>query len=68
VGWFDLFVGVVFATGAPVVFVKGGPFAWNGLIAFWAVLIAFGAWIWVTFGCMLRAIGRPEPAAVAAPA
>lgn len=60
VGWFDLVVGVVFAMGAPVVFVKSGPFAWNGALAFWAVLIAFGAWIWITFGCMLRAVNRPE--------
>lgn len=58
VGWFDLAVGLVFAFGAPVLFVKDGIFAWDGALAFWAVLVAFGAWVAVTFVCMLRAIGR----------
>ncbi len=60
VGWFDLSVGLVFAFGAPVLFVKNGVFAWDGALAFWAVLVAFGAWVAVTFVGMLRAIDRPH--------
>lgn len=60
VGWFDLGVAVVFATGAPAIFVKQGPFAWDGVLAFWAVLVAFGAWVLVTFWYMLRGVDRPE--------
>jgi hypothetical protein len=59
VGWFDLAVAAIFATGAPVIFVKHGPFAWDGALAFWAVLVAFGLWVWVTFWYMWRAINRP---------
>jgi hypothetical protein len=59
VGWFDISVGLIFAAGAPVLFVKHGVFAWDGVLAFWAVLAAFGAWVMLTFVGMLRAIDRP---------
>lgn len=57
VGYFDLAVAAVFVAGAPTLFVKHGAFGWNGALAFWAVLIAGGLWITVTFTAMLRAIG-----------
>lgn len=60
VGWFDLLVAAVFATGAPVIFLKQGAFAWDGALAFWAVLLVFGAWVVVTFWYMLRGADRPE--------
>ena len=63
-GYLDLAVGVIFVAGAPTLFVKRGPFGWDGALAFWAVLIAFGVWLGLTFAMMLRAIGdRPAPAA-----
>jgi hypothetical protein len=66
-GYFDLAVGVVFLAGAPTLFVKRGAFGWDGSLAFWGVLIAFGLWIAVTFLLMLRATDRqftePEPVA-----
>jgi hypothetical protein len=63
VGSFNLAVAAIFATGAPVNFITSGPFAWNGLLAFWAVLVAFGGWVLVTFFCVLRDLPRPpEPA------
>ena len=58
VGYFDLAVAVVFMAGGPTLFVKSGAFGWDGLLAFWAVLIAFSLWIGVTFTMMLRAIAR----------
>ena len=54
VGWFDLATAAIFVTGAPVLFVKDGPFAWNGLLAFWAVLFIFGGWVLVSFVYVLR--------------
>jgi hypothetical protein len=58
VGWFNLAVGVIFGFGAVGLFVKDGPFAWNGLLAFWGILGSFGVWIAVTFAYLLRAINR----------
>lgn len=49
VGWFDLATAAIFVTGAPVLLVKDGPFAWNGLLAFWAVLFIFAGWVLVSF-------------------
>jgi len=69
-GYLDLAVGVIFIAGAPTLFVKHGAFGWDGVLAFWAVLVAFGIWISATFVMMLRAIddrsaattaGRPAP-------
>lgn len=57
-GWYHVAVGVIFATGAPVNFVEHGPFAWHGLLAFWAVLFSFGGWVLVTFFCVLRSLER----------
>lgn len=60
VGWFDLLVAAIFATGAPVIFVRNGPFAWDGLLAFWAVLFAFGGWVLVTFWYVWQDVRRPD--------
>jgi hypothetical protein len=60
-GYVDLAVAVIFAAGAPALFVKHGAFGWDGALAFWAVLGSFGVWVTVTFATMLRAIhGEPR--------
>jgi Domain of unknown function (DUF4386) len=66
-GYFDLAVAAIFAGGAPALFVMRGAFAWDGAVAFWAVLASFGVWVCVTFATMLRAID-PAPAVAGAPA
>jgi hypothetical protein len=57
-GYFDLSVAGILALGAPTLFVKRGAFGWDGALALWAVLVAFGLWIAVTFVALLRAIDR----------
>lgn len=45
-------------------FFKTGPFAWNGLLAFWLPLVVFGIWFNSMFMMMLKAI-KQQPDAVA---
>ncbi|MFE2998631.1 hypothetical protein ACFXG4_26960 [Nocardia sp. NPDC059246] len=48
------------ASGSLVVFTKTGPFAWNGLIAWYLLCVSFFAWmVTMTWG-MLRASRRVE--------
>jgi hypothetical protein len=54
-GTLSVAVGVIFALGGLVVFAKSGPFAWNGLLAFWVPLAVYGGWIFVATALLLRA-------------
>lgn len=65
-GWFDMLVALIFVAGAPVLFVKDGAFAWDGLLAFWAVLFAFSGWVLVAFWCVLTDVEREAARAAAA--
>jgi hypothetical protein len=47
-------IGSVPAAG--LYFVKDGPAAWNGVLAFWVPVVAFGAWVLAMFVCVLRTI------------
>ena len=63
VGYFNLWVAILFIPGALVTFFKSGPFAWNGLLAFWLPLTVFFAWYLVMFPALLKAIRQsPRPA------
>lgn len=42
--YYGAFAGVAQALGVLVVLEKEGPLAWNGVIAYWAPLVIFGAW------------------------
>lgn len=56
--WFGYMCLLVFfgqASGQLVFFFKTGPFAWNGLLAFYIPMIAFFVWFVVTFYLMRKA-------------
>jgi hypothetical protein len=56
--YFNLWVGFAGAGGGIAVFFKTGPFAWNGALAFWLVLVVFCIWFLVMFNETRKAINR----------
>lgn len=68
VGYYNLWTAAMFLPGGLVIFFHTGPFAWNGLLAFWLVAVLFGAWFIVMTWVMLTAIKQDrgaEPEVVA---
>jgi hypothetical protein len=62
VAGFNITVAAVSVPGCLVFFHRTGPFAWNGLGAWWIPLAAFGLWMIIMTIYLLRAIDRPvEP-------
>jgi len=59
-GYFTIWAAIVFSPGALCVFFKSGPFAWNGLFAWWLPLGVFAVWIGVLFVMLLRVIKSQE--------
>lgn len=57
-GYLCLWVGILSAPGAVVGLFKIGPFAWNGIAAFWIPAVVFGVWITATQIILLSAIKR----------
>jgi hypothetical protein len=60
VGYFNLWCALLFVPGALVICFHDGPFAWNGLFAFWIPLVLFTAWFVVMTVVLLRAISGQE--------
>ena len=60
VGFLNLWVAILFVPGGLVTFFKTGPFAWNGLLAFWLPLSVFGIWFGVMYVTLVRAIRQQE--------
>jgi hypothetical protein len=57
-GYFQLWMALLLSPTPLCVFFKDGPFAWNGLIAFYIPLTAFGIWMIVTVILLRRAIAE----------
>ncbi len=55
VGYFNFWVGTLAMPGGLLIFFKTGPFAWDGLFAWWVPLGAFFSWYIVMFVTMRRA-------------
>lgn len=58
VGYFNIWMGILQIPGVMMALFTTGPFAWNGLFAFWVPLTVFSLWIYVTTWAMLRATKR----------
>jgi hypothetical protein len=61
VGFFNFWAALLFVPAGMISFFKTGPFAWNGLIAFWLPAIVFGVWFMVMFPMLIKAIRQPDP-------
>jgi hypothetical protein len=62
VGYFNLWVALLFVPAVLAFFLKSGPFAWDGLISFWVAACAFFGWLLVMTFVLLKAIGESETA------
>lgn len=60
VGFFNLWVALMFCPGITNVYFEGGPLSWPGLFAWWVPLTSFGIWIAVMTAMLLRAIQHQE--------
>lgn len=56
VAYFNIWVALLFLPGGLAFFFKTGPFAWNGLLAFWVAASAFFVWVFVMTFVLLKAI------------
>jgi hypothetical protein len=56
----NFLAGLAFAGGALSIWFTTGPFAWNGLVAYWIPVFAFAFWILGMSILLLRAIARQE--------
>lgn len=62
-GYAQLWIATAFLVGEAVAFFKTGPFAWDGLAAFWMAATFFFGWIMLTWWMVRRAIlEQPEEA------
>lgn len=55
-GYFNIWVGLLFIPGGLIYWFKDGPFAWNGVFAFWLPASVFGLWYIVSFIVYRRVI------------
>lgn len=59
-GYFMLWVCLLLSPTALCVFFKDGPFAWNGLFAFWVPLTTYAAWMLISFWLLRTAIDQEQ--------
>jgi hypothetical protein len=55
VGFFNFWIALLFVPGCLLTFFKTGPFAWNGLIAFWVPACIFGPWFFIVSIYVMKA-------------
>jgi hypothetical protein len=60
VGYFNIWVALLFFPSGLVLFFKTGPFAWNGIFTFWLAATVFTIWLWTMFFVLRRAIAQQE--------
>jgi hypothetical protein len=63
VGYVSLWAAMLSLPGFACGLMKTGPFAWNGLLAFWLPVVVFGLVVNIYMWAMLRARAHPLMAA-----
>ena len=58
--YMNAWVGVLLVPAGALTFFKDGPFAWNGLFAFWIPFAIFFVWMFAMFILMRKAIKRQQ--------
>lgn len=63
--YFNIWCALAFIPGIVIICFRTGPFAWDGIIAFWIPLTVFGTWFFVTAAVLLKAFNTQagQPAA-----
>jgi hypothetical protein len=59
-GYLSAWVGLLFCPGSVLVFFHNGPFAWNGIFAWWIPVVVFVIWIASMTAMLLKAVSRQE--------
>lgn len=55
-GYATIWLAIIFMPGALAMMFKTGPFAWDGILAFWIPFSVFGLWIFVMVYLMLKSL------------
>jgi len=63
-GYYTAWTALMFEGGAIAFLTRSGPFAWNGLLAFWTPVITFFAWIVVLAVLLFKALDKQAHAAL----
>ncbi|MBD8561817.1 hypothetical protein IFT91_24455 [Pseudomonas fluorescens] len=59
VGYINIWTGVLFQSSLMTLLFHRGPFAWDGLFAFWVPFTAFAVWFYVMCWALLRIPASP---------
>jgi hypothetical protein len=59
-GYYTAWTALMFEAGAVAFLTRSGPFAWNGLLAFWSPVVTFFAWIIVMAVLLFKAIASQD--------
>ena len=59
-GYYNIFVASTIVPAGLVVFYKRGPFAWNGLLAWWLLVVSFFTWMIVMTVLVLGNLGQQQ--------
>lgn len=59
-GYLSIWSGICLTTGGVIVFFKNGPFAWDGLVAFWMPVAVYSVWLLVMSGLMYRSLRNEQ--------
>jgi hypothetical protein len=66
-GYFNVWVVLLFLPGSLIYFFKDGPFSWSGIFCFWLPLTVFLTWFVVMFVVLRRSVLRQQPDEAAIP-